>query len=136
MTLDLVTQPDPAWHTRRTMETTIEAPDWHRAGEAVEARIHQRGAKIRTIARQAGIDPTTLWKLRKGHGQLLSPQLRNRIDSALDWPPGTIERIASDPDWEPPVDIPPVDRDRLVAIERRLDDLQEQVGRLLRLFEQ
>jgi transposase-like protein len=117
------------------METTI-APDWTRAGDAVEARIIERGAKIRSIARNAGVDPTTLWKLRKGHGDLLSPHLRSRLDESLGWPSGTIDRIAEDPSFVPPADPPAVDRDRLAAIESEIHALRDQVASLLRLFEQ
>jgi hypothetical protein len=118
------------------METTaIVTDNWSRVGDIVEARIIERGLKIRSVARNAGIDPTTLWKLRKGHGDLLSPQLRTRIDEALGWPAGTIDRMADDADWTPPADPAPADPDRLAAIEQRLDDLQGQVGRLLRMLE-
>jgi transposase-like protein len=113
----------------------IATMDWERVGREVDRRIFERGVKIRAVARQAEVDPTTLWRLRRGHGDLLSPQLRTRIEAALAWPPGTIDRIGSDPDYQPPADPPPVDRDRLVAIEQRIADLQEQVVRLARMLE-
>jgi transposase-like protein len=114
------------------METIIAA-DWNRAGEAVEARIIERGTKIRSVARQAGIDPTTLWKLRRGHGELLSPHLRSRIDEALGWAPGTIERIANEPNFVPPADPTPLDQDRLASIEQELREMRARLDRLLGL---
>ena len=113
------------------MESTLVTDSWKRVGDVVEARIIARGAKIRAIARNAGIDPTTLWKLRKGHGDLLSPQLRTRIDEALGWPPGTIDRMADDPDYLPPADPVPADPDRLAAIEQELIELRNRLDRLL-----
>lgn len=110
---------------------SIATMDWERVGQLVDRRIFERGVKIRAVARQAEIDPTTLWRLRRGHGQLLSPQLRTRVEAALAWPPGTIDRIGSDPDYLPPSDPSPTDPDRLAAIEQRLQDLQAQVERLL-----
>ena len=118
------------------METTIGTPNWERAADAVEARITERGAKIRAVARNAGVDPTTLWKLRRGHGGLLSPRARSRIDESLGWPAGTVDRIANEPDFQPPADPVPADRDRLAAIESQLETLQGQVARLVRMFEQ
>jgi transposase-like protein len=120
-------------HNVEMMETLIAA-DWTRAGKAVDARIIARGAKIRAVARQAGIDPSTLWKLRRGHGQLLSPQLRTRIDGALGWPAGTIDRIANDPNYLPPADPDPADPDRLEVIERQLAEALERLDRLSRLL--
>jgi transposase-like protein len=120
-------------HNVEMMETLIAA-DWTRAGKAVNARIVERGAKIRAVALKAGIDPSTLWKLRRGYGQLLSPQLRTRIDLALGWPAGTIDRIANDPDYQPPADPTPVDEDRLDVIERQLAEALERLDRLSRLL--
>lgn len=110
---------------------SIATMDWERVGQLVDRRIFERGVKIRAVARQAEIDPTTLWRLRRGYGQLLSPQLRTRVEAALAWPPGTIDRIGSDPDYQPPTDPSPADPDRLAAIEQRLQELQAQVERLL-----
>jgi transposase-like protein len=116
--------------------TTIATMDWERVGQAIDRRILERGVKIRAIARRAEVDPTTLWRLRRGHGELLSPQLRNRIEAALEWPPGTIDRIGSDPDYTPPIDPPPVDRDRLVNVEAELRALRAEIERLSRMLDE
>lgn len=77
-----------------------------RAARAVAARRGELGMDRAELADAAGIDPKTLYNLEvKGRWPIAVT--RARIEEALGWPSGEIERIASQaPEEEPEPAIP------------------------------
>lgn len=108
-----------------------KAPDWERAGQAVEKRIGELGVPYRGIAKRADVDPSTLWKVRTGAGCDVSETVRRKLDVALQWPQGTIDRVAVDRRYEPPVAVL-TDPERLSALEASVTDLRKTVADLNR----
>lgn len=106
---------------------------WDRVGDEIERRIADLGTTRKAVAKRAGIDESSLWKVRKGRGGEVSADLRALIDQALRWPVGTIDAIYGGA--EPPSEVL-TDPQRLDRLEARLAAMAEQVERLSASFDQ
>jgi hypothetical protein len=98
----------------------------------LDRRIKDLGSTNKAIANRADIDTSSLYKLRKG--QDVSDDLRRRVDVAVRWPEGTLERIAHDPTFSPPSDAL-TDPERMARLEARFEELAETVQRLAQEIE-
>lgn len=67
--------------------------DQQRAGRAVRARRGTLGWNQDELAAKAEVDSKTIWSLEKGLTWPIAKS-RSRIEAALKWPNGEIERIA------------------------------------------
>lgn len=102
--------------------------DWTRAGNAAAARRGELELTQAQLAARAGVDAKTIYNLEVA-GRKPIARNRTRIETALDWPPGQLERIASDS----PVIVPP----RMAATTDEAIDLLEQgLAELRRLREE
>ena len=70
-----------------------------RAAQAVTARRGELGLDRQELAAEAGVDPKTLYNLEV-RGRWPIAVTRARIEQALGWTSGEMERIASAPDPE------------------------------------
>jgi len=105
---------------------------WDRVGQAVEHRIKKElGATFSAVASRADVHESSLWKLRKGHGGELSPELRAKIETAIRWPEGTIDTIYHDPEFTPPSEVLS-DPERLDQLEQAHEDLKTELVSLRR----
>lgn len=101
---------------------------------AVEARRGALGMSRGDLAAKAAVDPKTLYNLEKD-GKWPIARTRARIEAALGWAPGEMERIASAPAAERRPVIPPevrevVERaDRSDAWKREVLDALDAIGR-------
>lgn len=66
-----------------------------RAGRAVQERIYERGKTITQVAREAQLDPKTIYGLIRGERWPRADAIA-RIEAALDWCPGEIYRRGRD----------------------------------------
>jgi hypothetical protein len=77
--------------------------DWRRLGDAVHAARLELGYTNReTFAEAAGVSPRTLADLESGGRTNFSGRVLGSVESVLGWPSGTLQRIASDPDFTTP----------------------------------
>ena len=77
--------------------------DWRRLGDAVHAARLELGYTNReTFAEAAGVSPRTLADLESGSRTNFSGRVLGSVESVLGWPSGTMQRIASDPDFTTP----------------------------------
>lgn len=77
-----------------------------RAAMAVEARRGALGMSRDELASAAQVDPKTVYNLEK-NGRWPIARSRSRIEAALGWPSGEMERIASAPEGRPEPLVPP-----------------------------
>lgn len=110
--------------------------DWKRAGRAVEERITSLGMDYSTVAGKVPCSESYLWHVRKG--RQVSPRMRRKIEVALRWPQETLDRLATDPYFEPP-SLELTDPERLSAVERetrelsqRMDSIETKIDELVR----
>jgi transposase-like protein len=105
---------------------------WDHVGQQVDKRIRELGATKAAVARRAGVDTSTLWKVRAGHGDEVSERTMARIDKALRWPAGTIVAIRGG--QEPPSEVLS-DPDRLDRLEEELANLTQRLEDVTRMLE-
>lgn len=97
-------------------------------GRALEARIDVLGSTRVAVARTAGLDQSTLWKVRTGHGGEVSGRVLARVEAAVGWPHGTIVQIRDGAD-------PPgvwTMEERLVWLEGQVAELRARLAELER----
>jgi transcriptional regulator with XRE-family HTH domain len=93
------------------------------AAEAFAARRDELRLTQEQVAARAGIVAKTVYNFESGRWP--NSRTRRRLELAVDWPPGAIERLAEEP--EPELD------PRLVELASRLTDAEkEALVRLLR----
>lgn len=96
----------------------------HRAARAAAARRGELGMTQQELAGAAGVDTKTIWSLETG-GRWPIARTRARIEKALSWPQGELDRIASDSGGSNP-GLPPLqpqdDWERAILDSPRLPD--------------
>jgi transcriptional regulator with XRE-family HTH domain len=105
---------------------------WEHVGQQVDRRITELGMTKAAVARRAGVDTSTLWKVRTGRGDEVSERTVERIDKALRWPAGTIKAVRQGQD--PPTAVL-TDPDRLDRLEDELADLTQRLEDVARMLE-
>lgn len=101
--------------------------DYDAVADAVERRMRELGMTKTTLARAADVDRATIAKLLSRTAWTIRPANLGKIERALDWPVGTIERLG---DHRPPAD-QPLDLDAIVD---RLDTIAREVNDLRALL--
>lgn len=99
--------------------------DWERMGQAIEERRGALDLSKAAVARRGPIDSSTLYHAIQGSKR--SAATYEKIEKALNWPAGTLERIGQGGD--PPEDALD-DSARLRRIEERATSQEMEVRRL------
>jgi hypothetical protein len=99
--------------------------DWELVAEAVRERRHALGLK-QTDA--LGVSPASWRKLEGAKQESYKLFLLRAVERALEWPPGTVEAIAS---GAPPPQPAPDLEGRLEQLTARVEHLEAQLGQLL-----
>jgi transcriptional regulator with XRE-family HTH domain len=124
------TATDSSPHGKRATGTALRS--WEHVGQQVDRRITELGMTKAAVARRAGVDTSTLWKVRTGSGAEVSKRTLERIDKALRWPAGTITAVRNGQD--PPTAVL-TDPDRLDRLEDELADLTQRLEDVARMLE-
>jgi DNA-binding XRE family transcriptional regulator len=74
--------------------------DWTRAGQAAAARRGELELTQGQLAARADVDAKTIYNLEVA-GRKPIARNRSRIETALEWPHGRLERIANEAEHEP-----------------------------------
>lgn len=105
--------------------------DWQRAAEEIRRRRVALGLSQKATE---GVSPATWTKLENARQQSYKPFLLANVERVLQWPPGTIERIASGQDLPEgdPLPIAMSLDQRVSRLEARLEQLERRLSRRTR----
>jgi transcriptional regulator with XRE-family HTH domain len=78
---------------------------WDRVIAGVVVRRSELGLTQKGLALKAGVAERTVQNLEAGKRP--QPLIRGKIEKALGWPPGEMDRIATAPDPAPEPSVPP-----------------------------
>lgn len=105
--------------------------DWPRAARLVRERMAQKGLDQVELARRSGVSDATIRNLTRGERHGYRAKQLGRLAEALDWEPGTIERLARGED--PPATTDYLNREELLrkvrAIRGLLNEMEDDLGR-------
>lgn len=68
--------------------------DWGRVADHIRAAMVDRGWNRVDLAAKAGVGVRTVDRLLKGHQHLRTTTTLTKVERALGWEPGTLQRIA------------------------------------------
>ncbi|GIU87464.1 MAG: hypothetical protein KatS3mg009_1979 [Acidimicrobiia bacterium] len=106
--------------------------DRRAVAEAVNQRMRAKGMTQSALARAAGVDRTVVAKLMHADERGVLPANLGKIEAALGWPPGTIDRIGrGEPVEEAAARTDSID---LEIVLERIDSIAREVSELRELL--